>query len=45
MPLKRTEKTVMPERDAAVRSRDFVEVNEGYNKAKAEFEAGCELRP
>ncbi len=44
MPLKRVEKTSMPERDAAMRARDFIEVNEGYNFAKAEFEAERCLR-
>ena len=44
MPLKRAEKTPMPERDSALRAHDFIEVNEGYNFARAEFEAECCLR-
>ena len=44
MPVKRVNKTPMPERDAALRSRDFVEVNEGYNIARARFEAERCLR-
>jgi len=39
MPLKRVDKTPMPERDAVVRSHDFIEVNEGYNIQRARFEA------
>ena len=30
MPVKRVQKTPMPERDAVLRSHDFEEVNEGY---------------
>ena len=44
MPLKRAHKTPMPERDAELRSHDFVEVNEGYNMARARFEAERCLR-
>jgi glutamate synthase (NADPH) small chain len=44
MPVKRTDKTAMPERDAAVRARDFEEVNEGYCFARARFEAERCLR-
>ncbi len=44
MPLKRVDKTPMPERDAVMRSHDFVEVNEGYNIARARFEAERCLR-
>ena len=38
MPVKRVEKTPMPERDAVLRSHDFGEVNEGYGMAHAQFE-------
>jgi glutamate synthase (NADPH/NADH) small chain len=44
MPLKRADKTPMPERDAVARSHDFFEVNEGYNIARARFEAERCLR-
>jgi len=44
MPLKRAEKTPMPERDAMLRSHDFGEVNEGYGIAHAQFEAERCLR-
>ena len=44
MPLKRVDKTPMPERDAALRSHDFIEVNEGYNIQRARFEAERCLR-
>ena len=44
MPLKRVDKTPMPERDAALRSHDFGEVNQGYNIARARFEAERCLR-
>ena len=44
MPLKRVDKTPMPERDAVLRAHDFVEVNEGYNIARAQFEAERCLR-
>ena len=44
MPVKRSEKTAMPERDSTVRSHDFFEVNEGYNLARARFEAERCLR-
>jgi len=44
MPLKRVDKTPMPERDAVMRSHDFYEVNEGYNIARAQFEAERCLR-
>jgi glutamate synthase (NADPH/NADH) small chain len=44
MPVKRVEKTRMPERDAVLRSHDFGEVNEGYGIAQAQFEAERCLR-
>ena len=44
MPVKRVEKTPMPERNAVLRSRDFGEVNEGYGIAHAKFEAERCLR-
>ncbi|MGB5687718.1 MAG: NADPH-dependent glutamate synthase [Woeseiaceae bacterium] len=44
MPVKRVEKTPMPERDAVLRSHDFGEVNEGYQLAHAKFEAERCLR-
>jgi glutamate synthase (NADPH) small chain len=44
MPVKRVEKTPMPERDALLRSHDFGEVNEGYQLAHAKFEAERCLR-
>jgi glutamate synthase (NADPH/NADH) small chain len=44
MPVKRVQKTPMPERDAVLRSRDFGEVNEGYGIAHAQFEAERCLR-
>jgi glutamate synthase (NADPH/NADH) small chain len=44
MPVKRVEKTPMPERDAVLRSHDFGEVNEGYGIAQAQFEAERCLR-
>jgi glutamate synthase (NADPH/NADH) small chain len=44
MPLKRAEKTPMPERDAMLRAHDFIEVNEGYNIDRARFEAERCLR-
>lgn len=44
MPVKRVEKTPMPERDAVLRSHDFEEVNEGYGIAHAQFEAERCLR-
>jgi len=44
MPVKRVQKTPMPERDAALRSHDFGEVNEGYGIAHAQFEAERCLR-
>ena len=44
MPLKRVDKTPMPERDAVLRSHDFIEVNEGYNIERARFEAERCLR-
>lgn len=44
MPVKRAEKTPMPEREALVRARDFVEVNNGYGFASASFEAERCLR-
>jgi glutamate synthase (NADPH/NADH) small chain len=44
MPVKRVEKTPMPERNAVLRSHDFEEVNEGYAIAHAKFEAERCLR-
>ena len=44
MPVKRVQKTPMPERDAVLRSHDFEEVNEGYGIAHAQFEAERCLR-
>jgi glutamate synthase (NADPH/NADH) small chain len=44
MPVKRVQKTPMPERDAVLRSHDFGEVNEGYGIAHAQFEAERCLR-
>lgn len=44
MPIKRVEKTPMPARDAAVRAHDFLEVNQGYDRARAMFEAERCLR-
>ena len=44
MPVKRTDKTAMPERDAEQRSHDFEEVNEGYCFSHAMFEAERCLR-
>jgi glutamate synthase (NADPH/NADH) small chain len=44
MPVKRTDKTPMPERDAGLRAHDFLEVNEGYDLQRAMFEAERCLR-
>jgi glutamate synthase (NADPH) small chain len=44
MPVKRAEKTLMPVRDAHERARDFAEVNLGYTKYQAAFEAERCLR-
>ena len=44
MPVKRSEKTQMPVRESAVRAHDFKEVNEGYGRAHAVFEAERCLR-
>jgi len=44
MPIKRTEKTPMPVRDAHLRAHDFQEVNKGYTVAHAQFEAERCLR-
>ncbi|TVR45647.1 MAG: NADPH-dependent glutamate synthase [Puniceicoccaceae bacterium] len=44
MPVKRANKTPMPERPAGIRSHDFREVNEGYSLAHAAFEAERCLR-
>ncbi len=44
MPLKRSEKTAMPERDPTLRTYDFFEVNKGYSLARAQFEAERCLR-
>ncbi|MDP7131280.1 MAG: NADPH-dependent glutamate synthase, partial [Planctomycetota bacterium] len=39
MPVKRVDKTHMPEREAQQRARDFLEVNDGYALSHAAFEA------
>ena len=44
MPVKRSDKTPMPMRDAHERARDFVEVNCGYSPQHARFEAERCLR-
>ncbi len=44
MPIKRSEKTPMSERDAILRAHDFLEVNEGYDLARASFESERCLR-
>ena len=44
MPIKRADKTPMPVREAQMRARDFLEVNEGYTKSHASFEAERCLR-
>ncbi len=44
MPVKRADKTAMPERDAGARVHDFLEVNEGYDLSRAMFEAERCLR-
>jgi glutamate synthase (NADPH/NADH) small chain len=44
MPVKRADKTPMPERDAGTRAHDFLEVNEGYDLLRASFEAERCLR-
>ncbi len=44
MPVKRIDKTLMPQRDASVRAHDFLEVNEGYDLQRAMFEAERCLR-
>jgi glutamate synthase (NADPH/NADH) small chain len=44
MPAKRAEKTPMPQREALQRARDFGEVNQGYTRARAAFEAERCLR-
>ena len=44
MPVKRVEKTQMPVRDSALRAHDFEEVNKGYTRAHAAFEAERCLR-
>ena len=44
MPVKRSDKTPMPVRDAQLRAHDFVEVNAGYGAAHAAFEAERCLR-
>ncbi|VAX42592.1 NADH-dependent reduced ferredoxin:NADP+ oxidoreductase subunit B [hydrothermal vent metagenome] len=44
MPVKRTDKTTMPERNPGTRAHDFVEVNEGYGLSHALFEAERCLR-
>jgi glutamate synthase (NADPH/NADH) small chain len=44
MPIKRADKTPMPERDAELRAHDFLEVNKGYDLLQAMFEADRCLR-
>ena len=44
MPLKRSDKTPMAQRDAEMRAHDFLEVNEGYDIQRAMFEAERCLR-
>ncbi len=44
MPVKRLDKTPMPERDAGARAHDFLEVNQGYDAPRAMFEAERCLR-
>jgi glutamate synthase (NADPH/NADH) small chain len=44
MPAKRSDKTPMPMREAALRAHDFLEVNSGYTAARASFEAERCLR-
>ncbi|HEX7477630.1 MAG TPA: NADPH-dependent glutamate synthase [Polyangiales bacterium] len=44
MPVKRTEKTSMPVRQAELRAHDFKEVNTGYTSERAKFEAERCLR-
>ncbi len=44
MPIKRSSKTPMAERDAGLRATDFFEVNEGYDLARAAFESERCLR-
>ncbi len=44
MPVKRTDKTVMPVREAGMRAHDFKEVNTGYTAPQASFEAERCLR-
>jgi glutamate synthase (NADPH) small chain len=44
MPVKRSEKSPMPVRDAQLRAHDFAEVNAGYTPAHAVFEAERCLR-
>jgi glutamate synthase (NADPH/NADH) small chain len=44
MPVKRADKTPMPQRVAQERAKDFVEVNQGYVDAHARFEAERCLR-
>ena len=44
MPVKRAEKTPMPQREPGVRAKDFIEVNNGYAMEHAMFEAERCLR-
>jgi glutamate synthase (NADPH/NADH) small chain len=44
MPVKRSDKTPMPMREAALRAHDFKEVNSGYTAPRASFEAERCLR-
>ena len=44
MPVKRADKTSMPQREAQARAKDFIEVNKGYTPYHAAFEAERCLR-
>jgi glutamate synthase (NADPH) small chain len=44
MPMKRSDKTAMPVREAIQRAQDFLEVNQGYSEVRARFEAERCLR-
>lgn len=44
MPVKRSDKTPMPQREAQARAHDFLEVNRGYTPCHAAFEAERCLR-
>jgi hypothetical protein len=47
MPIKRADKTPMPVREAQMRARDFIEVNEGYTgrTRPSRRSAACAARP